>query len=206
LLVSGKYFNKGVKSLDDPNVGHVVRETPDKIIVFGEQNKRYDIPISEIQQVGANVLIGLELSKIESQYSVNRDDPLPTSRKDPWQQSDSQVDLGTYEGKYPHSLFNKGVRTENEDHVGHVMKETNDKIVVFGHGDDRFDIPKSEIIAVGMNVIVRKNFPDLFTYKVDKDSPLPSGEPLEKIDEEAYPEYYHGPKEDDDRSEMVHPK
>jgi hypothetical protein len=76
---------------------------------------------------------------------MNRNDPLPTSRKDPWSQSDSQVDLGTCEGKYPHSLFNKGVRTENEDHVGHIMKETNDKIVVFGHGNDRFDIPKSEI-------------------------------------------------------------
>ena len=35
LLVSGKYFNKGVKALDEPNLGHVVRETPDKIIVFG---------------------------------------------------------------------------------------------------------------------------------------------------------------------------
>ncbi|MGA7367546.1 MAG: hypothetical protein WBX01_00320 [Nitrososphaeraceae archaeon] len=125
--MSGKYFNKGVKALDDPDLGHVVRETPDKIIVFGKQNKRYDIPTSEIRQVGANVLIGLDLASIEHQYSMNRNAPLPTSRKDPWTQSDNQVDLGTYEGKYPHSLFNKGVRTENEDHVGHVMKETNDK-------------------------------------------------------------------------------
>jgi hypothetical protein len=77
------------------------------------------------------------------------------------------------------------------------MKETADKIVVFGHGNGRFDIPKSEIIAVGMNVIVRKNFPELFIYKVNKNSPLPSGEPLAQIDEEAYPEYYHGPKEDE---------
>jgi sporulation protein YlmC with PRC-barrel domain len=152
-------------------LGHVVRETPDKIIVFGDQNKRYDIPISEIQQVGANVLIGLDLAKIEQLYRMNRNDPLPT-----------------YEGKYPRTLFNKGVRTENEDHVGHVMKETNDKIVVFGDGNQRFDIPKSEIIAVGMNVIVRKNFPELLAYKVDMNSPLPTGEPLEKIDEEAYPE------------------
>lgn len=63
------------------------------------------------------------------------------------------------------------------------MKETADKIVVFGHGNDRFDIPKSEIIAVGMNVIVRKNFPELFIYKVNKNSPLPSGEPLAQIDD-----------------------
>jgi hypothetical protein len=33
-LVSGKYFNKGVKALDEPNLGHVVRETPDKIIIL----------------------------------------------------------------------------------------------------------------------------------------------------------------------------
>ena len=122
-MVSGKYFNKGVKALDEPNLGHVVRETPDKIIIFGGKNKRYDIPIAEIQQVGANVLIGLPFSEIQSKYSVNRNDPLPTSRRDPWK-SNNDTDLGTYEGKYPHSLFNKGVRTENEDHVGHVMKET----------------------------------------------------------------------------------
>ena len=35
-MVSGGYFNKGVKSLDSPHVGHVVRETSDKIVVFGE--------------------------------------------------------------------------------------------------------------------------------------------------------------------------
>ena len=194
-MVSGKYFNKGVKALDEPNLGHVVRETPDKIVVFGGKNTRYDIPLSEIQQVGANVLIGLPLSEVEKKYTVNRNDILPTSRKDPWM-SDNQTDLGTYEGKYPNSLFNKGVRTENEDHVGHVMKETDDKIVVFGYGNERFDIPKSEIIVVGRNVIVKKNFPDLFTYKVDMNAPLPTGELIEKINEEAYPDNYHGSIDD----------
>ena len=86
-MVSGKYFNKGAKALDDPDLGHVVRETPDKIIVFGKQNKRYDIPISQIQQVDANALIGLDLASIEQQFSMDRNDPLPTSRKDPWTQS-----------------------------------------------------------------------------------------------------------------------
>ncbi len=38
-MVSGKYFNKGVKALNDPNVGFVVRETPDKIVIFGEKTK-----------------------------------------------------------------------------------------------------------------------------------------------------------------------
>ena len=45
-MVSGKYFNKGVKTLDNPNIGFVVRETPDKIVIFGEKNERYDVPIS----------------------------------------------------------------------------------------------------------------------------------------------------------------
>ena len=53
---------------------------------------------------------------------------LPTSRQDPWTGRD-RIDLATYEKEYPKSLFNKGVRAENEDHVGHVMKETDDKIV-----------------------------------------------------------------------------
>src|SRR5919107_487571 len=109
-MVSGKYFNRGVKTLDNPDIGHVVRETPDKIIVFGEKGKRYDIPISEIQQVGANVLIGLPFSEVEKRYLARRTDPLPTSRTDPWGDRDKQVDLATYEGKYPKSLFNKGVR------------------------------------------------------------------------------------------------
>lgn len=194
-MVSGKYFNRGVKALDSPDIGRVVRESPDKIVVFGDKNTRYDIPISEINQVGANVLINLNLAEIEEKYSVNREEPLPTSRRDPWGSEDNQVDLGSYEGKYPNSLFNKGVRTANEDYVGHVMKETPDKIVVFGIGNDRFDIPKSEIIAVGRNVIVQKNFPELDVYKVDRNSPLPTGEPIEKLNEEAYPEYYHGPKD-----------
>ena len=64
-MVSGKYFNKGVKALDESNLGHVVRETPDKIVIFGGKNKRYDIPISEIQQVGANVLIGLPFQRLK---------------------------------------------------------------------------------------------------------------------------------------------
>jgi sporulation protein YlmC with PRC-barrel domain len=186
-MVSGKYFNRGVKALDNPDIGHVVRETPDKIVVFGGKDQRYDIPLSEINQVGGNVLINLKFQEIKKKFWVNRNDPLPTSRRDPWG-SDNQVDLAAYEGKYPNSLFNKGVRTENEDHVGHVMKETPDKIIVFGYGDERFDIPKSEIIAVGRNVILSKNFPELFAYRVDMNSPLPTGESFEKLNEEAYPE------------------
>jgi sporulation protein YlmC with PRC-barrel domain len=195
IMVSGKYFNKGVKALDDPNVGFVVRETPDKIIVFGERNERYDIPISNIQQVGANVLLGLYYNDLQK-YSVPRDDPLPTGRKDPWEGgNDNLVDLATYEGRYPNTLFNKGVRAKNEDHVGHIMKEISDRIIVFGSHNHRFDIPKSEIYQVGANVILKIDFPEIFKYEVKANDPLPTGEPIDTINREAYPEDYHGPRE-----------
>jgi hypothetical protein len=36
---------------------------------------------------------------------------------------------------------------------------------------------------------------------------LPTGESLEKINGEAYPEDYHGPREDNkDKSSLIHPK
>ena len=69
-------------------------------------------------------------------------------------------------------------------HIGHVVRETDDKIVVFGDQDYRYDIPKSKIIAVGRNVILDMDFPEIFEYKVDKDAPLPTGEPVEKLVEE----------------------
>jgi hypothetical protein len=196
-MTSGKYFNKGVKALDSPHIGHVIRETPDKIIVFGGGDDRYDIPKSDIQQVGANVLIGLPLYEIVKKYKVSRQEPLPTGKptQDPWTQPEN-IDLATYEKKYPKSLFNKGVRTKDEEHVGHIMKETDDKIVVFGHYDYRFDFPKSKIIAAGRNVILDMDYPEIFVYKVDRNALLPTGQPIEKLNEEKYPEEdYPGFKE-----------
>ena len=183
-MSSGKYFNRGVMALDAPQIGYVVRETQDKIVVFGERDVRYDIPKTEIQMTGRNVLIGLNLSDINKKYKVNRDDPLPTSRPTiPWTQGEN-IDRATYEKKYPKTLFNKGVRAKNEDNVGHVMKETDDKIVIFGEHDYRYDIPKSKILAVGMNVILDMDYPEIFNYKVGKDEPLPTGEPIDKLAEE----------------------
>jgi hypothetical protein len=43
-MTAGKYFNRGVMALDSPYIGHVVRKTDDKIVVFDERNDRYDIP------------------------------------------------------------------------------------------------------------------------------------------------------------------
>jgi sporulation protein YlmC with PRC-barrel domain len=173
-MASGMYFNKGVKALDSPHVGHVVRETEDKIVVFGGGDDRYDIPKSKIKFVSGNVLIDLPLYEIVKEYKVSRAEPLPVGKevKDPWTKTDN-IDLATYERQYPKSLFNKGVRTQDEEHVGHVMKETKDKIVVWGHYDWRFDVPKSKIIAVGRNVILGMNYDDIFKYKVDRNEPLP---------------------------------
>ena len=80
-------------------------------------------------------------------------------------------------GKY----FNKGVMALDAPHLGHVVRETDDKIVVFGHHNYRFDVPKSKIIAVGRNVILDMTYPEVFKYKVDIDAPLPTGEAIEKI-------------------------
>jgi adenylate cyclase len=191
-MTAGKYFNRGVMALDSPYIGHVVRETEDKIVVFGEGNDRYDIPKSEIQTIGRNVLIGLNIHEIANKYKINREHPLPTSTPiEHWTQGEN-LDLATYERKYPKGLFNKGVRVLNEDHVGHVMKETNDKIVIFGDYNYRFDVPKSKIKEVGRNVILNIDFPELTSkYKIDKNAPLPTGEPIEKINDQAYPEVYY---------------
>jgi sporulation protein YlmC with PRC-barrel domain len=180
-MTAGKYFNRAVIALDAPHIGFVVRETDDKIVVFGEQNQRFDIPVSEIQHVSKNILIGLNFSDIINKYNVARDAPLPTAKYvDPWG-SDGVVDLTEYMRRYGKTLFNKGVRIENEDHVGHVMKETDDTIVIFGEHDNRFDVPKSYITFVGRNVILGMDWKEVFKYKVDKNTSLPTGEPVDKL-------------------------
>ena len=179
-MVSGKYFNKGVKAIDSPNVGHVVREAEDVIVVFGPGDDRYDIPKSAIRFAAGNVLVDLPFHEIVKKYRVPRNDPLPSSKKDPWTNA-GDVDLATYEKQYPKSLFNKGVRTRDEEHVGHVMKETDDMMVIWGHYDWRFDVPKSAIIAVGRNVILGMDYKDVFKYRVDREAPLPTQESVDVL-------------------------
>src|SRR5919199_6249947 len=170
-MTSGVYFNKDVKALDSPHIGHVATDSDEKIVVFGTADDRYDIPKSEIRFTGGSILIDLPMYEIAKRYKVSREEPLPHD----------EHHIGHSE--YNKSLFNRGVRTDNEDHVGHVVKETDDKIVVFGHYDYRFDIPKSEIIAVGRNVIVKPSFPEILKYRVDRNAPLPTGEPIDKLAE-----------------------
>ncbi len=80
--------------------------------------------------------------------------------------------------------INKEVKALDSPYVGHVVRETDDKIVVFGHCDYRFDKPKSEIVAAGRNNIVGMDFPEILKYRVDSDAPLPTGEPIDKLTEE----------------------
>jgi hypothetical protein len=174
-MSSGRYFNKDVKALDLPHVGHVVRESENAIVVFGEGGDRHDIPKQAIRFAAANVLVDLPFSEIVKRYKVSRDAPLPSGMK-VHEEAPGDVDLATYEKKYPKPLFNKGVRSQDEEHVGHVMKETDEMIIVWGHRDWRFDIPKSKIIATGRNVIVGLDYKDVFQYRVDRDAPIPSEE------------------------------
>ncbi len=67
--------------------------------------------------MGGNVLIGLPFKDIIEKYTVRRKEPFPTRRRDPWPADDKVVDLATYEGKYPMSLFNKCVIANNEEYV-----------------------------------------------------------------------------------------
>ncbi len=86
------------------------------------------------------------------------------------------------------------------------MKETDDKTVVFGDSNYRFDITQSMIMAAGRNVILDMDFPEIYKYPVDKNALLSTGEPIKKLNEEAYPEYYHGPKEHKNKPELIYPK
>jgi hypothetical protein len=76
-MTGGNYLNKDVLALETPHIGYVIRETENKIIVYNGIMDRYDIPKSEIQNTGRNVLIGLPLYGIVHKYKVRREELLP---------------------------------------------------------------------------------------------------------------------------------
>lgn len=98
-------------------------------------------------------------------------------------QPPTELDLGSYEGKYPKDLFNKTVMV-NDQPIGHVAKETGNIIVVFSDTDSstRFDIPKSEIALAGNSVIASEDL--LFRYRTRRDSPMPPDKALRPSGEE----------------------
>ena len=115
---------------------------------------------------------------IEKFSSVNRNAPLlSNSRQYASWNGTTSMNLTSYEGKYPKCLFNKGVRLVNEDHVGHVIRETEDKILIFGHENFKNDVPKSKIATMDRNVILAFDLIWLSVYKVDMSSPLPLNSP-----------------------------
>jgi len=115
---------------------------------------------------------------IEKFSSVNRNAALPSnSRQYASWNGITSVNLASYEGKYPRCLFNKGVRLENEDHKGHVIRETEHKILIFGHENFKNDVPKSKIATMDRNVILGFGSIWLSVYKVGMSSPLPLNSP-----------------------------
>ena len=54
-----------------------------------------------------------------------------------------------------------------------MIKETKSKIVIDGHFDYRFVVPKEKIIAVGRNVILGLFFKDVLAYRTSRSDPLP---------------------------------
>ena len=93
----------------------------------------------------------------------------------------TDTDLGSYEGKYPKDLFNKTVIV-NEQAIGRVVKETDDKIVVFSDsGNLRFDVPKSKITISGGSIELKE---PLEQYAVDRDAPMPEDKNLRPSAEE----------------------
>ena len=75
-MSSGKYFNKGIKALNSPHVGHVVRKTDSVIVVFGSGDDRHDIPKSAIRFVSGNVLVYARIGEIIEKYRASRDETL----------------------------------------------------------------------------------------------------------------------------------
>lgn len=98
-------------------------------------------------------------------------------------QPTTELDLGSYEGRYPKDLFNKTVML-NDQPIGRVAKETDDIIVVFSDADSstRFDIPKSEITLSGSSVVANEDL--LFRYRKRRDTPMPPDKALRPSGEE----------------------
>ena len=83
----------------------------------------------------------------------------------------SPPDMASFEGKYPGDLFNKRFAIDNQT-LGHVAKDAGDIVVVFTDSNQRYDIPRSEIISEGGEVTLH-NPGTLENFRRDMDSPLP---------------------------------
>ena len=159
-------------SLNSPYIGYTNKETIDNLVVFEEQNGRNNIPFSEIKTTGRNMLTNLIIKKISRKYLAYRNGLSYIDDKIDARYLPTNSDH-SFTSKYPDSLFSKGVKILNEEIVGFIMKETKDKIVVFGNYVQRYDIPKSKTYEVGSNIFLNMNMKEFVTYEVDNYNPLP---------------------------------
>ncbi len=159
-------------SLNSPYISYTNKETIDNLVVFEEQNGRNNFPFSEIKRTGRNMLTNLIIKKISRKYLAYRNGLSYIDDKIDARYLPTNSDH-SFTSKYPYSLFSKGVKILNEEIVGFIMKETKDKIVVFGNYVQRYDIPKSKTYEVGSNIFLNMNMKEFVTYEVDNYNPLP---------------------------------
>ena len=65
----GKYFNRGVMALDSPHIGHVVKETDHNLVILGDNDERFDVPISKAREVNNNLVLDMEWTEFKSYSS-----------------------------------------------------------------------------------------------------------------------------------------
>ena len=159
-------------SLNSPHIGYTNKETIDNLVVFEEQNGRNNIPFSDIKTTGRNKLTNLIIKKISRKYLAYINSLSYIDDKIDARHLVTNIEH-SFTSKYPDSLFSKGVKILNEDFVGFIMKETKDKIVVFGNYVQRYDIPKSKTYEVGGNIFLNMNMKEFVTYEVDNYTSLP---------------------------------
>ena len=159
-------------SLNSPYIGYVNEEPVDNLIILEEQNGRNYVPYSEIKTTDRNMLTSLIIKKISRKYLAYRNGLSYIDNKIDARHLLTNIEH-SFTSKYPDSLFSKGVKILNEDLVGFIMKETKDKIVVFGNYVQRFDIPKSKIYKIVGNVILNMDADEFLTYEVDNYTSLP---------------------------------
>ena len=137
---------------------------------------------SDIAQEGARTAKEkIAAAQSNTEAGLSADSAMKIKRES--KQPTTELDLGSYEGKYPKDLFNRTVLV-NDRPVGRVAKETEDVIVVFSDSDSstRFDIPKSEITLAGSSIVANEDL--LFRYRKSRDAPLPPDMPLRPSGEE----------------------
>ena len=65
-------FNKKVSLVDENFVGFMMEMTDTKIVVFGDYERRYDIPKIKTTEVNNNIVLDMEWNEFAS-YRVNGD-------------------------------------------------------------------------------------------------------------------------------------